>query len=175
MLTLRLTLLSQLNRQFSLAQYLYNNISEEDKERLLFDPDTGRWSGYKHPFGFKKHRGPVDGIEQFNWYPREWNDLRRIPTCLHPFMDEIEAFCNVRSSPPPSFGRLLILNPVTSHSTSPSPSTAGFWPSSRVSSSCLTTTFGTRSSRTAPRPARGISDTPSSDLSSSLRRRPPKD
>lgn len=45
--------LEQLHRQFALAQYLYNNISEEDKERLLFDPDTGRWSGYKHPYGFK--------------------------------------------------------------------------------------------------------------------------
>ncbi|KAL4958442.1 hypothetical protein BDW69DRAFT_190914 [Aspergillus filifer] len=86
--------IEQLHRQFALAQYLYNNISEEDKERLLFDPDTGRWSGYKHPFGFKRHRGPADGIEQFNWYNREWNDLSRIPTCLHPFMDEIEAFCN---------------------------------------------------------------------------------
>lgn len=28
-------------------------MSEEDKERLLFDPDTGKWSGYKHPYGFK--------------------------------------------------------------------------------------------------------------------------
>ena len=45
--------LEQLHRQFALAQYLYNNITEEDKQRLLFDPDTGRWSGYKHPFGFK--------------------------------------------------------------------------------------------------------------------------
>jgi hypothetical protein len=43
----------QLHRQFADAQYLYNNISEEDKERLLFDPDTGRWSGYKHLFGLK--------------------------------------------------------------------------------------------------------------------------
>ncbi|KAL6230644.1 hypothetical protein BDW75DRAFT_234248 [Aspergillus navahoensis] len=69
--------LEQLHRQFALAQYLYNNnISEEDKERLLFDPETGRWSGYKHPYGFK------------------WNDPSRIPTCLHPFMDEITAFCN---------------------------------------------------------------------------------
>ncbi|WWC64280.1 uncharacterized protein I303_106890 [Kwoniella dejecticola CBS 10117] len=87
--------LEQLHRQFALAQYLYNNISEEDKERLLFDPDTGRWSGYKHPYGFKKHRGIPDGIEQFNWYPREWADQQnRVPKCILPFMDEIEAFCN---------------------------------------------------------------------------------
>lgn len=108
--------MDQLHRQFSIAQYLYDNISEEDKERLLFDPETGRWSGYKHPFGFKvriidtlstyrntlladtltvkRHRAAPDGIEQFNFYPREWEDINRIPTCLHPFMDEIEAFCN---------------------------------------------------------------------------------
>jgi hypothetical protein len=43
----------QLHRQFAIAQYLYNNITDEDKERLLFDPETGRWSGYKHPYGFK--------------------------------------------------------------------------------------------------------------------------
>jgi hypothetical protein len=99
-----------LNRQFSLAQYLYNNMSEEDKERLLFDPETGRWSGYKHPYGFKKKRGVPDGIEQFNWYNREWRDINRIPSCLHPFMDEIEAFCNV--SPLGPAGEIcLILHP----------------------------------------------------------------
>lgn len=104
----------QLHRQFGLAQYLYNNISEEDKERLLFHPDTGVWSGYKHPYGFKvrnpspwwhfpasflycyiqRHRGPADGIEQFNWYKPDWEDINRVPKCLHPFMDEIEAFSN---------------------------------------------------------------------------------
>lgn len=45
--------LEQLHRQFALAQYLYQNISEEDRERLLFSPETGVWSGYKHPYGFK--------------------------------------------------------------------------------------------------------------------------
>lgn len=90
--------LSQLNRQFSLAQYLYNNISDEDKARLLFDPETGLWSGYKHPYGFKRFRGAPDGIEQFNWYPREWKDPSFIPSCVQPFMDEIEAFCNVSPS-----------------------------------------------------------------------------
>lgn len=44
----------QLHRQFALGQYLYEHISEEDKERLLFEPDaSGKWSGYKHPYGFK--------------------------------------------------------------------------------------------------------------------------
>ncbi|KAF2786610.1 Clavaminate synthase-like protein [Melanomma pulvis-pyrius CBS 109.77] len=87
--------LEQLHRQFGLAQYLYNNISEEDKQRLLFDPETGAWSGYKHPYGFKRHRGPPDGIEQFNWYKPDWEDTEnRVPKCLHPFMDEIEAFCD---------------------------------------------------------------------------------
>ena len=52
----------QLHRQFAIAQYLYNNITEEDKERLLFDPDTGRWSGYKHPFGFKVRHELIEPI-----------------------------------------------------------------------------------------------------------------
>ncbi|THX72337.1 Clavaminate synthase-like protein [Aureobasidium pullulans] len=38
--------LEQLHRQFSIAHYLFNNISEEDKERLLFHPSTGRWAGW---------------------------------------------------------------------------------------------------------------------------------
>lgn len=84
-------------------------MSDEDKERLLFDPETGRWSGYKHPYGFKvsllllkpepnvsnillRHRGPPDGIEQFNWYRDDWEDRDRVPATLQPFMDEIEAF-----------------------------------------------------------------------------------
>lgn len=37
----------------------------------------------------------MDGIEQFNWYKDDWEDVdERVPTCLHPFMDEIEAFAN---------------------------------------------------------------------------------
>ncbi|KAJ5910695.1 gibberellin 3-beta hydroxylase [Penicillium tannophilum] len=86
--------LEQLHRQFSLAQYLYNNISDQDKDRLIFSPETGIWSGYKHPYGFKRERGLADGIEQFNWYKPDWDNLDRTPTCLHPFMDEIESFCN---------------------------------------------------------------------------------
>ncbi|KAK1763686.1 hypothetical protein QBC33DRAFT_622659 [Phialemonium atrogriseum] len=68
--------LEQLHRQFALAQYLYNNnISHEDKERLLFNPETGIWSGYKYPYGFKRHHGPPDGIEQFNWYKPDWENI----------------------------------------------------------------------------------------------------
>ncbi|KAI6914206.1 Clavaminate synthase-like protein [Hortaea werneckii] len=85
--------LDQLHRQFALAQYLYHNISAEDKDRLLFDPETGKWSGYKHPYGFKRHRAMPDGIEQFNWYGTDWDSIERTPKCLHPFLDEIKAFC----------------------------------------------------------------------------------
>lgn len=42
----------------------------------------------------QRHRGPPDGIEQFNWYRPDWEDINRVPTCLHPFMDEIESFAN---------------------------------------------------------------------------------
>ena len=37
--------LEQLHRQFDLAQFLHRNISEEDKERLLWDPKSGVFAG----------------------------------------------------------------------------------------------------------------------------------
>ncbi|RSH90012.1 hypothetical protein EHS25_001345 [Saitozyma podzolica] len=85
--------LEQLHRQFALAQYLHCNISEEDQERLLFHPETsGKWAGYKHPWGFKRERMVYDGITQFNWYSKEWADCNLVPKCILPFMDEIVAF-----------------------------------------------------------------------------------
>ncbi|KAK6001206.1 hypothetical protein QM012_002537 [Aureobasidium pullulans] len=84
--------LEQLHRQFSIAHYLFNNISEEDKERLLFHPSTGRWAGWKHEYGFKRHRQQKDGINQFNWYKEQWENNELLPACILPFMDEIRAF-----------------------------------------------------------------------------------
>ncbi|WVW84358.1 hypothetical protein I302_106392 [Kwoniella bestiolae CBS 10118] len=85
--------LEQLHRQFSLAQYCLYNISEEDQQRLLFNPDvSGKWAGYKHPWGFKREKKVYDGITQFNWYSEQWNDCDKIPKVILPFMDEIVAF-----------------------------------------------------------------------------------
>ncbi|KAI5195821.1 Clavaminate synthase-like protein [Aureobasidium subglaciale] len=84
--------LEQLHRQFSIAHYLFNNISEEDKQRLLFHPSTGRWAGWKHEYGFKRHRQQKDGINQFNWYKEQWENEELLPACVLPFMDEIRAF-----------------------------------------------------------------------------------
>lgn len=57
-------------------------------------PHLTRQSIYQTELTVQRHRGPSDGIEQFNWYNREWSDIARIPSCLHPFMDEIRSFCN---------------------------------------------------------------------------------
>lgn len=46
----------QLHRQFDLAQYLHSNISKEDKERLLWDPSTGVFAGFKPRSGWKVSR-----------------------------------------------------------------------------------------------------------------------
>lgn len=87
--------LQQLHRQFSLAQYLHQNISEEDKERLLWDPSTGIFAGFKRRLGWRREAGDFDGIEQFNFYRGEFQDLgNKVPKCILPFMDEITAFCN---------------------------------------------------------------------------------
>jgi len=86
--------LEQLHRQFSLAQYLHTNISDEDRERLLWDPSTGVFAGFKPRFGWKREPGKYDGIEHFNFYSPEFEDHDRVPKCILPFMDEITAFCD---------------------------------------------------------------------------------
>ncbi|KAK4955097.1 hypothetical protein LTR10_007291 [Elasticomyces elasticus] len=83
--------LDQLHRQFDLAQYLHRNISDEDKEKLLWDPSTGMFAGFKRRYGWKREKGEMDSIEQFNFYRREFHE-NRVPDCIKPFMDEITAF-----------------------------------------------------------------------------------
>ncbi|OCF57473.1 hypothetical protein L486_04931 [Kwoniella mangroviensis CBS 10435] len=84
--------LEQLHRQFSIARYLHRNISEEDKEKLHWDPQGGLYAGYKPPFGWRTIKGKYDGISQFNFYEEEYKSLDKVPECIHPFMDEISAF-----------------------------------------------------------------------------------
>ena len=59
--------LEQLRRQFDLAQYLHQKISD-DKDRLLWDPQQGVFAGFKRRLGWKREAGEFDGIEQFNFY-----------------------------------------------------------------------------------------------------------
>lgn len=88
--------LEQLHRQFSLAQYTHHNISDADKERLLWDPASGLFAGWKRKQGWKREKGEFDGIEQFNFYRGEFEDPgERVPGCLEPFVDEITAFTTV--------------------------------------------------------------------------------
>ncbi|PBP20810.1 hypothetical protein BUE80_DR008431 [Diplocarpon rosae] len=102
--------LEQLHRQFSLAQYLHAKISDEEKERLLWDPSTGVFAGFKPRFGWKasldhdhdydndlREKGQYDGIEHFNFYSPEFTDPKRVPDCILPYMDEVTAFCDVSS------------------------------------------------------------------------------
>ena len=91
--------LDQLHRQFDLAQYLHTNISEADKERLLLDPSSGLFAGFKRKLGWQREGGAFDGIEQFNFYRSEFEDVKeRVPECTQPFMDEITAFAHVVAS-----------------------------------------------------------------------------
>ncbi|WVQ82091.1 hypothetical protein IAT38_004219 [Cryptococcus sp. DSM 104549] len=85
----------QLHRQFDIAQYLHRNISEEDKKRLHWNPDgNGTFAGWKPQYGWKTEKGAPDGIEHFNYYAPQFEALDRVPTVMHPFWDEIVAFCN---------------------------------------------------------------------------------
>lgn len=88
--------LEQLHRQFSLAQYLHRNISEEDKNKLMCDIKSGLFAGWKGRHGFidKDASRNFDGIEQFNFYRGEFADTEaKVPQAIMPFMDEIVSFC----------------------------------------------------------------------------------
>lgn len=51
---------------------------------------------FKRRLGWRREAGEFDGIEQFNFYRREFEDDNRVPECIMPFMDEIRAFTEVR-------------------------------------------------------------------------------
>ena len=51
--------LEQLHRQFDLAQYLHSRITDEEKDRLLWDPATGVFAGFKPGRGWKVCRHPL--------------------------------------------------------------------------------------------------------------------
>ncbi|WWC65505.1 uncharacterized protein I303_108123 [Kwoniella dejecticola CBS 10117] len=87
--------IEQLHRQFDIAQYLHQHISDEDKERLHWNPDeSGTFAGWKPMWGWRKEKGNKDNIEHFNYYQPQFESMDRIPTCMHPFWDEIVDFCN---------------------------------------------------------------------------------
>jgi len=46
--------------------------------------------------GRQREKGKPDGIEQFNFYSSQFDDLSKIPECVRPLMDEVSAFVNVR-------------------------------------------------------------------------------
>lgn len=56
----------QLQRQYDLAQHTHTHMSEEDKEKLLWDPSKGTFAGYKPGKGWKREPTEIDGIEHFN-------------------------------------------------------------------------------------------------------------
>ncbi|WRT70965.1 uncharacterized protein IL334_007964 [Kwoniella shivajii] len=52
--------IEQLHRQFDIAQYLHQHISDEDKERLHWNPDeSGTFAGWKPMWGWRSKNGPV--------------------------------------------------------------------------------------------------------------------
>lgn len=103
--------LKQLQRQFDLAQYTHRNISDADKELLLWDPSSGLFAGFKRRFGWKREAAAEpDQIEQFNFYRAEFEDPEnKVPECIKPFMDEIAAFTDVSRWPVDAFKTFLTL------------------------------------------------------------------
>lgn len=75
---------------------MHSNITDAEKDRLLWNPSTGVFSGFKRKLGWKREAAEFDGIEQFNFYRDEFaHPEEKVPECIWPFMEEITAFCDV--------------------------------------------------------------------------------
>ncbi|KAI0369051.1 Clavaminate synthase-like protein [Pilatotrama ljubarskyi] len=87
----------QILRQFSIAQYAFDGVSEEDKARYRAKIlEEGDFTGYK-PRGHWKLKGVRDQIEHFSLGGQSYAPERRekiFPPALLPLVDEIEEFTN---------------------------------------------------------------------------------
>ncbi|KAF4888550.1 UPF0676 protein [Colletotrichum fructicola] len=87
----------QLDRHFALAQYIFfhGGISEEEKEKFMWDLSKGTFKGYKPRVGWGEKEGQRDQIEHFNWYQSHFDGLPdSVPSNMLPFMDEIQGFAD---------------------------------------------------------------------------------
>jgi hypothetical protein len=153
---------------------MYNNISEEDKERLLFNPESGVWSGYKHPFGFKVSLFPA--VDRLSCSIEPIHSLIPFNSVI---VDLPMALNNSTGTDPTgrtSTASLPASTPLWMRSsllpiTSPVRSTVASWRFSPAFSSSQTTTFGKTSSHTAAQLERVTSGMRSSDLFRRLQKR----
>ncbi|EIN12439.1 Clavaminate synthase-like protein [Punctularia strigosozonata HHB-11173 SS5] len=85
----------EVQRQFDLAQYAFDGVSEADKAKYAAKiSETGDYTGYK-PRGHWKLRGVPDQIEHLGLGDRAFRPGERenvFPPALLPFADEIAAF-----------------------------------------------------------------------------------
>ncbi|KAJ3961409.1 hypothetical protein N0V92_001906 [Colletotrichum tropicale] len=87
----------QLDRHFALAQYIFfhGGISEEEKEKFMWNLSKGTFKGYKPRIGWGEKEGQRDQIEHFNWYQSHFDELPdSVPSNMLPFMDEIQGFAD---------------------------------------------------------------------------------
>ena len=84
----------QVLRQFSIGQFAFNNVNDEEKQRCVADMlQSGSFVGYK-PMGHWQLNGVKDRIEQLNFgsqsFTKEQHD--RFPKQVQPLIEEIHAF-----------------------------------------------------------------------------------
>lgn len=108
----------QLDRHFALAQYVFfhGGISDEEKERFMWNLSQGTFKGYKPRLGWGEKQGQRDQIEHFNWYQSHFDGLPdSVPEKMLPFMDEIQGFADVSL---PNFHLDLVCCTIVTHLTS---------------------------------------------------------
>lgn len=88
----------QLDRHLALAQYIFfhGGISEEEKEKFMWNLSKGTFKGYKPRIGWGEKEGQRDQTEHFNWYQSHFDELPdSVPSNMLPFMDETQGFADV--------------------------------------------------------------------------------
>ena len=84
----------QVLRQFSIAQYGFDHITDDEKDRCVADMrEAGSFVGYK-PMGHWHIDGVKDRIEQLNFGSQHFTEGQhaRYPSQVQPFLEEIHAF-----------------------------------------------------------------------------------
>ncbi|VUC31199.1 unnamed protein product [Clonostachys rosea] len=92
---------AQMERHFALAQYsfFHGGISEDEKEKFMWDLSKGTFKGYKPRKGWGKNPGDKDQIEHFNWYQDHFDGLPdSVPKNMLPFVDEIQGFADYKNT-----------------------------------------------------------------------------
>ncbi|KAF5371670.1 hypothetical protein D9758_003536 [Tetrapyrgos nigripes] len=81
----------ELEEQWALGKLLFENVSEEEKHRLLANIKEGSWAGYKPQGYHKRPDGSFDCVEHYDFYPNTMLE-RNLPEVAKPYVKDFRKF-----------------------------------------------------------------------------------